>query len=95
MLFFLRSLATLLLLKSSLSLNYICTLILVEMMGVAPMSLLMVKLYTTRLVNDYIRLIQLTLTLEFCYPKYGSILARKTTLTFTDKRRQTLMYRYH
>ena len=67
----------------------------VEVMGFAPMSLLNMKSYTTYLVNDYIRAIQLTLTLEFCYPKSGSTLARKPVLTFTDNRRQILMYRYH
>ena len=67
----------------------------VEVMGFAPMSLHIMKLYTTYLVNDYIHKIQLTLTLKFCYPKSGSMLARKTALTFTDNRRQDLMYRYH
>ena len=38
------------------------------MMGVAPMSLLGEKLYTTRLVNDYVRITQLTLTLVLNYP---------------------------
>ena len=68
---------------------------LVEVMGFAPMSLLNMKSYTTYLVNDYIRAIQLTLTLEFYYPKSGSILTRKSVLTFTDNRRQILMHRYH
>ena len=68
---------------------------LVEMMGVAPMSLHLMKSYTTYLVNDYIRKTQLTLTLKFCYPKFSLILARKTILILTDNRRQTLMYRYH
>ena len=67
----------------------------VEVMGFAPMSLLNMKSYTTCLVNDFVRKTQLTLTLKFYYPKLGSTLARKTTLTFTDNRRQTLMYRYH
>ena len=65
------------------------------MMGVAPMSLYEIKSYTTCLVNDYIRKIKLTLTLLNCYPKLGLTWARKTMLTFTDNRRQILMYRYH